>query len=249
MISALAHDPAHHTAQRDQDIHQREELQRKTGQIEQRQKQEHQHQAKTAPNPSEGFGGEKRRGAQRLDARVWPGGGMARQIMREGEVHGEQRHGHQADNSERGVEGAEFSGGHFAAKNNLRDEIEQGEEGPHDGRLTGLVLVSENGAAKKAGFSGSFCDGRDIRIHEANSSAACIQRRKKAAPSSKSRRRMNSSFVWACAMEPGPTQTAGHCGPLRTEASENQGAVVNPRASLPSLATHGSDSSVSSGGE
>ena len=59
---------------------------------------------------------------------------------------------------------------------------------------------------------------------------------------------MNSSFVWACAIEPGPMQTAGQSARLRTEASENQGAVVKPRAASPSRFTHGSDSSVSSGG-
>ena len=50
---------------------------------------------------------------------------------------------------------------------------------------------------------------------------------------------MNSSRVCAWAMEPGPTQTAGQCGPPRTEASENQGAVVKPRATPPSRATPG----------
>ncbi len=60
---------------------------------------------------------------------------------------------------------------------------------------------------------------------------------------------MNSSRVWAWAIEPGPMQMAGQPGPLRHEASENHGAVVKPRAAVPSRFTHGSDSSVSSGRE
>ena len=79
-------------------------------------------------------------------------------------------------------------------------------------------------------------------------SAAAIQRRKKSAPSSRSRTEMNSSLVWACAIEPGPDADGGAVRRGRARRRRRyHGAVVKPRATAPSRCTHGSDSSVSSG--